>query len=294
MKQNIYVRKRKRRQRVAILGSVSLIGVSILSLVAFLGRFVGQFTVSLNTGEVSLSLATKADFSDATSYLEIGTVPPFEETTYRNLPMDDKENFTSSVLDNESTDYLSGANYDQTGKEIVSVDYFKYTFYLKNVGEVAADYTFQLNFSDAKLSSSGRNVLDALRVMFFVTDVSEDSTSPSTTSGTVYALKSSTLKTIQDASTAETTTADQEYVSTSPSAGGDDGYFGLATNFVSDEVAFRFAESRFVKDEMRRFTLVAWLEGYDPDVDQIPSSSLEGASVKMGVTINAQQTDENL
>ena len=134
MTENIYVRKRKRRRRVAILGSVSLIGVTIMSLVAFLGRYVGQFTVSLDSGDVALALATKSDFSDATTYLRIDSLPAFEEWSYSYLPMDDYANFTSFKLDSESTDYLTGANYNIDTQEVDSLNYFKYTFYLRNTG----------------------------------------------------------------------------------------------------------------------------------------------------------------
>lgn len=288
MTENIYVKKRKRRRKVAILGSVSLVGVTVLSLVAFLGRFVGQFTVSLNAGDVSLSIANKADFSDATTYLKIGDIPKFEEFTYASLPMDDKEHFTSSTLDSEATDYLHGANRDKENN-IVSLDYFKYTFYLKNTGSVVADYTFSVQLTDQIRSSAGKSILDAMRVMLFETDVTKDSTSPSTTSGKVYAEKSSTGNPIAE----DGTVTDREYVSVSPSQASE-AYpcYGFAENFVSDSMAIQYRVSDFAKGNIRRYTLVTWIEGFDPDIDGVSASDYKSSSVKIGVRIDATQSEQ--
>ena len=288
MTENIYVKKRKRRRKVAILGSVSLIGVTVLSLVAFLGRFVGQFTVSLNAGDVSLSLATKADFSDATTYLKIGDIPKFEASTYSSLPMDRKEAFTSSTLDSEATDYLHGANRDGENN-IVSLDYFKYTFYLKNTGATVADYTFSVSLLDQIRSSSGNSILDAMRVMLFETDVTKDASSPSTTSGKIYAEKSKKSNWIAE----DGTTTDQEFISVSFSQASE-AYpcYGFAENFVSDSLAIQSRVHDFAKGNIRRYTLVTWIEGFDPDIDGVSASSFKNSSVKIGVQIDATQSEQ--
>ena len=264
-----------------------------MSLVAFLGRYVGQFTVSLDSGDVALALATKSDFSDATTYLRIDSLPSFEEWSYSYLPMDDYANFTSSKLDSESTDYLTGANYNIDTQEVDSLNYFKYTFYLRNTGNYAADYTFRLNFTDHKLSSSGDSILDSMRIMLFASDVTEDSSSASTTSGTVYAHKSKTTKTIVDSSTNETITTDQEYISITPEEATETSpCYGLATNFASDDMAFDLMVNEFEKGQTMRYTIVTWLEGFDPEVDGISASRLADASVKMGVSIDATQSQQ--
>jgi len=264
-----------------------------MSLVAFLGRYVGQFTVSLDSGDVALALATKADYSDATTYLRIGTIPKFEEFSYSYLPMDDLASFTSSTLDSESTDYLSGANYNKDNSAVESLNYFKYTFYLRNTGNYSADYTFRLNFTDNRLSSSGDNILDSMRIMLFSTDVTEDSSSASTTSATVYARKSKTAKTIVDSTTNETITTDQEYISITPEEATETSpCYGLATNFVSDDEAFEFTVNEFERGKTTRYTIVTWLEGFDPEVDGIAATRLADSSVKMGVSIDATQSQQ--
>ena len=91
-----YVKKRKRKKRVVIIGGISTIVISVFAIVAFLGRYVGTFTVTLNTGRIGLTLSQKSDFSNSTSYLRIGNLPPFREFTYGDFDPD-------SVIDSDTT-----------------------------------------------------------------------------------------------------------------------------------------------------------------------------------------------
>ncbi len=152
-----YIRKRLRNTLIGIAGSVSTTGVVILCIVAFLGRYVGTFTVSLDTANVQLALAKEVEFTDPESYLRINTLPPFEEIAYNQLPSDIE-------LDTQDTDYLSGADYNNEG-EVIRLRYFKYTFYVKNTGEVTAQYRMRVVVQDENLASDGTSLLDTLRVM---------------------------------------------------------------------------------------------------------------------------------
>ena len=70
-----YVRKRKRKIRAAIIGGISAIGVSVLVIVAFLGRFVGTFTVTVDNGEVKLALSeTSADGNNRVTAVSCSTI----------------------------------------------------------------------------------------------------------------------------------------------------------------------------------------------------------------------------
>ena len=84
-----YVRKRKRKKIAAIVAGISTIVISALIIVSFLGRFVGTFTVSLDTGNVELTLGDSYSFEKQTSYLRIDELPSLEETYYAALPSDD-------------------------------------------------------------------------------------------------------------------------------------------------------------------------------------------------------------
>ena len=77
-----YVRKRKRRRRVAIVGGISAMVVTTLGIVAFLGRYSGTFTVSLESKDVQLTLSTQSNFETRSSFLRVKDVPSFQEYTY--------------------------------------------------------------------------------------------------------------------------------------------------------------------------------------------------------------------
>ena len=80
-----YVKKRKRRKVALLVGGVSTIVVTSLAIVSFLGRFVGTFTVSLETRNVDLTLSEKSDFANRSSYLRVNNVSHFQEFTYSAL-----------------------------------------------------------------------------------------------------------------------------------------------------------------------------------------------------------------
>ena len=155
-----YVKKRKRKKLVAILAGIASLATGVFVIVAFLGRFVGTFTVALDSGDVKLSLAEKSSFEDATSYIKFDQLPSFDLTTFTNLP-------EASAIDNEQSDYLYGAVPDGKGNSVLR--YFKTTFYVRNTGEVTADYDVKVNITKNEpgtTSKGGLIYLDTiLRVM---------------------------------------------------------------------------------------------------------------------------------
>ena len=160
----LYVRKRRRRRIAALVSLISAIGVTSLVVVSFLGRFVGTFTVSLTNSAVRLSLSEKQAFTETTSYIIVDKLNPFEENTFRNLPPVD-------VLDNEDTSFDYGKNVSEmNGQE--TLEYFKYTFYVKNVGNTIAQYNMSIKIDEKSKANDGTNrTLDeTMRVMVFEND----------------------------------------------------------------------------------------------------------------------------
>ena len=80
-----YVRRRKKKKRAVIIGSLGTIGVTTFAIVAFLGRYVGTFTVSLESRDVDLTLSEHSSFSEKNSFLSVNNVPSFQEFTYRDF-----------------------------------------------------------------------------------------------------------------------------------------------------------------------------------------------------------------
>ena len=97
------------------MGGISTAVVSSLSIIAFLGRFVGTFSVSLDTGNVGLTLSRDDAFTVPTSFLKTESLPEFHEYTYRDFRLvgDDK-------IDNDATDINLGATAynDRNGRSV--------------------------------------------------------------------------------------------------------------------------------------------------------------------------------
>ena len=269
-----YVKKRKRRKLVAILGGIASLATAVFIIVAFLGRFVGTFTVALDSGDVKLSLAEKSSFEEATSYIKFDQLPSFDLTTFTNLP-------EASTIDNEQSDYLYGAVPDGKGNSVLR--YFKTTFYVKNTGEITADYDVKINITKNEPGTTAKGGLiyldTILRVMVYENDAESDEHNYS-----VYAHKRST----PNSSTVE---ADifKEYTSYSKESKlreyGEDLPF-LAEMFETDNTVVTLSNIGFTKGETKRYTIVTWLEGEDIDAQGNPP---KGGNLKLGVTINAYE-----
>jgi len=271
-----YVSKRIRRLAIAIGAGVSATVVSVFSIVAFLGRFVGTFTVSLDNSNVSLALSETTSFENPVSFLHINELPPYDEMTYTQLPSDEE-------LDSEETDYLYGANHDPEGN-VTSLNYFKYTFYVKNVGNVSARYQFRINIlenapSEASEGSPSRYLDDTLRVMLYSNSEKAD-----THDKTVYAKRRAIAY----------EPGNSEIIYKEPISFQEDKvppgeeFQGYAEMFESQDVIATLQVDGFERDAINRYTLVMWLEGWDPQTSHLEKAPL-GAKIKIGVEINAYE-----
>ena len=266
-----YVKKRRRRKAAAIVSGIASIGIAALIIVSFLGRFVGTFTVALNNDKVKLSLSEKQSFQNQTSFLRINDLPRYEENTYKSLPDDD-------VLDTEATSYLSGKN--QSG----SLDYFKYTFYVKNVGTTSARYNMSINITDSKMSKDGTSRIldDTLRVKVYETDLQTG-----ITESNVYAKAAKEYNYDKDGNKTL-----KEFVSEFPYDNKETDEYPLAEMFVNSKTICTIPAVDFHKNYMKRYTLVTWLEGEDPQSEEgtLPPKD---ASIKIGVEITAYENQKS-
>lgn len=270
-----YVIKRVRRIAIAIGAGVSATGIGVFSIVAFLGRFVGTFTVSLDTANVSLALSETSTFEKQESFLHIDTLPTYSETTYRDLP-DDLE------LDTERTDYLHGANRNPITDEIQNLQYFKYTFFLKNVGTIQARYDLKVNILENEPSTDDhpRYLDETLRVKLYENDATLEEHA-----NNVYAKKRSIPYKNRDTGEVEWRTPisvlEDDANSVNP-------FQGYAEQFESDTVICTISTSSFSRNAVKRYTLVTWLEGNDESSDwTLPAP--KGAKLKLGVEIKAYE-----
>lgn len=265
-----YVKKRKRKRVVAIGTSIGAMGVSVFAIVAFLGRFVGTFTVTVNNGDVNLALCESSTFDNPQSLLRLESLPAYEEWTYGRLP-------DASILDNEDTPYTYGANRNPTTNEVTSFNYFKYTFFVKNVGTNIAQYKISYNIVENKPASDGRSLEDTIRVMIY--DNKNDPDDHSNVS--VFAKEAAEVNYKADG-----TPTMQEFVAEYPFNDTEDEDHPLSEKFKSSEVVTDYIVPMFAPNDVRRVTVVMWLEGYDP---QSVGDPPKGASLKLGVNINAYE-----
>ena len=270
-----YVNRRLRNTLMSVLGGVTATGIAIFAIIAFLGRYVGTFTVSLDSSSVRLSLSRADSYEKPESYLRVDTLPKFREIAYADLPSDD-------ILDNQETDYLYGAQYDIDGEQ-VRLRYFKYTFYVKNSGDVAADFDMAVKIVEATYDEDGRSLLDTLRVMVYINPAVEEED---------YSLHQKHV--YARIRTRVYETADGEEIWDEPISVREDQasdlrpFEGYAEQFASDEVVCQYHEEGFSKDQMRRVTLVTWLEGNDADSTRFDTMP-EGVNIKLGIDINAYE-----
>ncbi len=269
-----YVKKRKRKKLAGILCAVGTVGVGTLILVSFLGRFVGTFTVSLNTGNVKLSLSEKSSFDSSSSFLRVDQLAPFGQTTFTKLPED-------QVIDNEESTYLLGAHYEVDGKTLKSLDYFKYTFYVKNSGQISAEYNMKINIVENKTSVDGRKLDSLLRVMVY-----ENNGYEGDHNYTVYAKASESPNEDEEGNPVF-----NEFISMNKEQARKAGveFPGFAEMFESEKTIATIPVKYFDSNNMKRYTIVAWLEGYDPEAD---GEAPEGANLKLGVEINAYENKQ--
>ena len=278
----LYVRKRRRRKIAALVSSFSAIGVTALVIIAFLGRTVGTFTVSVANSTVKLALSKKQDYKNSTtSYLRIDELP----STYFEYSYDWFENL--DLVDNEKNDEFYGA-YRENGK-VAGMYYLKYTFYVVNVGTKMAQYTMNINLDECYQSedNTSRTLDETLRVMVFENDPLAE---VDTHDYEVYAkdIVDSRYKTYDK----DGNQTFREFISTYPYAKNDglyeDDAHPLAKSFIrTGKTIIKKNVTGFAKGDIRRYTLVYWLEGSDPQANIEGQDAPQGAKIKLSVDINA-------
>ena len=272
-----YVKKRRRKKIAALVSLFTAVGITSLVIISFLGRTVGTFSVKLTNSDVKLSLSEKISFKDATSYLHFDSVPTLRETSFVNLPSHD-------YLDNEDTPVMNDETVIKNEKgEIESIYFIKYTFYIRNVGNSIARYNLSINITDSQKSNDGTNryVDDTLRIMVYENDPAVAGSHDFK----VFAKESDQYNYDKDNNRTM-----REFVSIIPSdhkEDPDNGYI-LADSFISSSIAARYEVGNFAKNDVKRYTLVVWLEGEDPDTDNSDEPP-EGATLKLGVDIAAYE-----
>ena len=258
------VRRRKRRIWAAIIGGIGTTGVATFCIAAFLGHRVGSFTVALESKNAQLTLSEKSAFETRSSFLRVGDVPGFQQYTYARF-----RNLGDAVIDSEDNDYTLGIRTNAKGKK--HTDFLKYTFFIKNVGDDPAEYDFSLKIKEVIATTNGQTLEDSFRVMIY------DNGTPE-----VYA------KRLQVPNLDENGEPDYRApISVNKYDASEDFPFeGYAKMFKSSTEVMTQKAQLIEANEIRKYTIVTWLEGFQSTGD---ADTLRGASIKLGVEINAYE-----
>ena len=284
MYDQLYVKKRRRRKIAAIVALFSAIGVTALVIVAFLGRTVGSFTISLRNTDVSLSLSEKADFNKPSSYINVPNLYGLRETTYESILAKGVD-----LLDSDKTDYYYGQDVDEQGN-MVSLEFIKCTFYIRNTGNSSAQYNLSINITDRTESKedNSENVRildDTLRVMVFENDASVEGSHEKT----VYAKEAKSPLSHKDINGNPTS---REFIGEPSYTYQEDEAHPLAESFLSGKTVAKYTAQNFKKGDVKRYTIVLWLEGFDPE-SKPDQPYPKDATIKLGVNIAAYENPEN-
>ena len=262
-----YVRKRKRKRIAAIVGGISSVVVISFAIIAFLGRFVGTFTVSLESKDVTLTLYENSKSQERSSFLRVDVVAPFHEITYSDFGTIYGGN---EELDSEDNTYEYGA--EMVDGKVDSFNFFKYTFYLENYGTKDLRFDWRLNILDDVKSINNVSLLDTLRVIVFV-DGADD----------VYGKPLAEPHYDNPKGEADyrppVSVSKEQQSDTFP-------FMGYAKTFYSSDVVAAFIGQDIAGGQAIRYTIVAYLEGF---LSNPSDFAPRGAQLKLGVDINAYE-----
>lgn len=262
----------------------SSMGIASLVIISFLGRSVGTFTVSLKNSEVRLALVEKKDSTNYSTYLHVNENSPYIPRSFYEY----KDELISLDNENETSKYTEYV-YDEEAvdgeaKIYRSLEFFKYTFYVKNIGYKAASYDMKILIKSVTRADDGsdRGLDDILRVMIFEND-------PNSEEHNYKVCAKKTPKyanyTNYDINGKET---DHELIAAVDNITHETENYRLAEKFDEDgETIAQYNVNNFGTNDIMRYTIVMWLEGDDPQCNQ---KAPDGATLKIGVDIDAKES----
>lgn len=254
--------KRKKQKKIAwIVFGATLTGCVSLSILAFLGRYSGNFTIQMaQESKTQFTLYTQynaatggsADPTDATSYLKAVGLQNAMAITADSLPADDDvdnaiggaKNGTRSIVD---------ANNNTFTKDT----YLGFTFFVQNISGIKASFDVQMNAQFTLPSNDAPSLEDIIRVRVFENLVNADGTLSHGMATYAYSTKNPTTSSDGTVDHREKITGD--FV---PAKAENQGY---AKEFYSDTTVFSSTYLDLTSLSSVRYTVLIWIEGNDPD-----------------------------
>ena len=268
--------KRRKRRNIAIaVGSTSAAVLAMLMIIAFLGRVSGNFTISIDPRDFSnrLGLSYEVDGSMTSTMLGSGlseAKPVAASQVFNHI-----DSFDSSAQ-------LSGENSLYEGEGDSRRNYaLVYTWYLRNKTDDEVTYRVTLNVSDyVSPTNEAIEPYEYLRVAVFVNPVLTFPGAEQTHDYTVYGLQSRTAGTAEDDDDVRECISQfstDEDGRRNPMSTDNQKSSGYCTPFLDTKGRiFDLSGMTIAPSAAVRYTLVAWLEGYDPECR---GKAPEGASM---------------
>lgn len=228
----------------------TLVFLVILSGFTLYGDKVGNFVVVLKEDKVKISACLTKNFEeDLTTRFDVPGIEYLQPTTYRDLP----DTLTQDI----------GIKNDSKKK------YMAFSFYLLNQTDRAINYDIVVHILDELPGTRDKRYLpsDALRILILEEseiDENKEGNRNLKEDGALYARAENSIDGVLSL-------ADAEYPE------------GKAISFLDDSVIIKQEGIPFAENEVKKYTVVLWLEGYDISC----KSELIGGRLKMKMSIEA-------
>lgn len=275
-----YVKRRKRKKLASLIALVGGAGLAVYIILAFIGKTIGTFSIQLENDSVILGLAkNQNDFSgknnNTTTFLRMNNMPKIESWCYTDFARND---LTESRIHNEETDL----NIAKVQGKTNTVYFFKYTFYVVNLGNTYATYDLRVRITENNKPEnydSGAATLDNyLRVAIYST----------------YDIGTVNEKTDVDYYAKMAEDGDPQYDKSGKLTKlehiGDSNTPYVDYAFEDEEVICNRHEPMFSSKQYRMYTLVFWYENFDPQHGPVVPKN---GSLKLGVDIKAYEYSKN-
>ena len=192
----------------------------------------GKFAIRMDNDDTSLKLDVHSSFDSLTDFIEDTDIPTFSGPyTYKSFSESTNKKF--SDIHNEYTESLLGKNDE-------GIQFYKFTFFIKNNGDSDVKYYMDINLLDVDKN----NVGECLRVLSFEGPNKQ----------TVYAKSSKT----------DSSNEGKELI--------DPCNESLGTAEIIKENEISIGPNTLSSEENIKFTLLFWLEGNDPECKDLPNN----------------------
>ena len=264
-----YLKKKRTKKVASIVTLVTGVLLIPFMLLSFMGRDIGHFTIGLKNSNVKLALSTDIDFKESTTFMSLDKLPPYTPS----YTIEALNSVSDVVLDDPSSNDTIGKKTNPYTNTDEYLYFFKYTFYLKNVGDVNASYNFKFSIVDNKRPSNVNYSLDdILRVRFYEnSNLSEHNYVTYAKEGITPHFNEGSIEPFYNTCVnKETGSFCDEY--------------GFATNFESETIILSNDINHFKIGDVTRYTVVLYLESNDKECDgEMPDETY----LKLAINIEA-------